>query len=95
MAILERPPSKIERVLSQLLQGPRTTRQLEGIGDHVGHSSASELRKKGVSIRAELVEVPGYGGTVARVARYSIPEDGREIAERVLREMRERRRGRG
>lgn len=86
-----KPPTKIERVLAALLRGPATTRDLEHVGDHVAHSTAAELRARGVTIHAELIEVPGYAGTVARVARYTIQPEGRDYAERLLADMRSKR----
>jgi hypothetical protein len=93
LAVGQRPPAKIERVLAALLDGPKTSRQLElaPVHDHVPHSTAGELRRRGVELRSELVEVPGYGGCLARVARYSIPDHARGRALDLLLQMRERR----
>jgi len=89
--ISARQPAKIERVLAALLRGPATTRELEDVGDHVAHSTAAELRRRGVELQSELIHVPGFGGSVARVARYAIAPDSRQFAERLLAEMRARR----
>lgn len=80
-------PRKWERVLAALLDGPRTSRQLERepVFDHCAHSTASELRKKGLPIITEIVEVPGYAGEPARIARYnSLDPTGRERALKLL-----------
>ncbi len=79
-------PRKWARVLTALLDGPRTTRQLERepVFDHCAHSTASELRKKGLPILTEMIEVPGYAGEPARIARYSLDPTGRERALRLL-----------
>ena len=89
----QRPPAEIERFLAALLDGPTATRQLElaPVHDHVAHSTAAELRRRGVELRSELVEVPGYAGLPARVARYEIPPHARGRAMDVLLAMRERR----
>lgn len=89
----QRPEPKIARVLAALIERPRTTRELERfpISDHVGHSTAADLRRLRVEIVAERVEVPGFAGEKAYVARYSIPEHGLAFAREVLARMRERR----
>ena len=77
---------KWQRVLRALLDGPRTTRQLERepVFDHCAHSTASELRKKGLPIVTEMIEVSGYAGEPARIARYSLDPTGRERALKLL-----------
>jgi hypothetical protein len=77
---------KWQRVLRALLDGPKTTRQLEGppTFDHCGHSTASELRKMGVELQTDLVEIVGYAGLPARVARYSLTDAGRARALQIL-----------
>lgn len=88
-----RPPAKIERVLAALLEAPRTTRELEHgpIFDHVGHSTAADLKRLGVLLHAERVEILGFAGQPAWVARYSIPPEGRAIAVELLAKMKTRR----
>lgn len=92
----QRVPSKRERVLAELLRGPRDSRQLERdpAFDHCPNSTVSELKKAGLVIDAERIEVPGFAGRPAWIARYSIPEHGRRVAEALLEQMRDRRRGR-
>lgn len=74
-----RLPPKIQRVAWALLDGPKTSRQLEAapVFDHVAHSTLAELRSKGVEVVTEMVEVPGYAGLPVRVARYSLTDAGR------------------
>lgn len=87
MAIVTpKPAPKWMRVLRALLQAPHTSRQLEEppVFDHVAHSTAAELRKKGVRLEVEIVEIVGYAGCSARVARYSIAEESRQHAEWLL-----------
>lgn len=88
-----RPPSKRERVLAALIERPHTSRELEQapVFDHVAHSTAAELRGLGVAIAAERVELRGYAGRPAYVARYSIRADTLDHARGLLARMRERR----
>lgn len=84
--VTSRPAPKWMRVLRALVDGPRTSRQLEREAfDHVPHSTASELRKKGIVLETEIVTIAGYAGCSARVARYSIAPESRGRAERLLR----------
>lgn len=77
---------KWQRVLTALLDGPQTSRQLERepTFDHCAPSTASELRRKGLPIVTEMIEVAGYAGEPARIARYSLDPTGREHALRLL-----------
>lgn len=77
---------KWERELRELLKGPRTSRELERepVFDHCAHSTISELRKKGVDIDTEIVEIPGYAGLPARIARYTLTPSGRDRAMKLL-----------
>lgn len=77
---------KWQRVLRAILEGPKTTRDLERapVFDHVGHSTAAELRKMGIRLVTEIVEIPGYAGEPARVARYSVAPECRERASRLV-----------
>jgi len=81
-----RTARKWMRFLRALIDRPHTTRELERapVFDHCAHSTASEVRKKGVQIVTEVIEVPGYAGQPARIARYSIPDAGREFALQLL-----------
>ncbi len=77
---------KWQRFLRELLKGPRTTRELEKepVWDHCAHSTAAELRKRGIDISTEMIEISGYAGLPARVARYSLTEPGRQAALKAL-----------
>ena len=77
---------KWARFLRALLSGPHTTRQLERdpVFDHCPHSTASDMRKRGVDIETEMVSIVGYADLPARVARYSLTDAGREAAHRLL-----------
>lgn len=77
---------KWQRVLSALLDGPRTSRELERapVFDHCAHSTASELKKKGIEVLSEPVVIPGYAGEPARVARYSIAPASVQRARALL-----------
>lgn len=88
-----RPPRKIERVLAALIERPHTTRELEQppVFDHVAHSTGADLRRRGIALRSERVEVRGFAGLPASIARYSIPPEGLEYARQVLAAMRARR----
>lgn len=81
-----RAAHKWERVLRELLKGPRTSRELEcePAFDHVAHSTAAELRKKGIGLDTEIIEISGYAGLPARIARYSLTPSGREYAIKLL-----------
>ena len=81
-----RVPLKWQRVLRALVEGPKTTRELERppVFDHVGHSTAAELRKMGIRLETEIVRIDGYAGEPARVARYTIAPESRDFAVRLL-----------
>lgn len=78
-------PKKV-RLLNALLDGPRTSFQLEGapVFDHCANSTVSELRKAGVEILTEMITVPGYGGEPARIARYSLTTKARDKALEIV-----------
>jgi hypothetical protein len=86
--IIERAASahKWQRVLRAILERPRTTRELEcePVFDHVVHSTAAVLRDKGLRIISERVEITGYNGLPAYVARYSVAPESRALALRLL-----------
>lgn len=77
---------KWQRFLTALLESPRTSRELElaPVFDHCAHSTAAELRKKGIDLVAEIIEISGYHGQPARIARYSIAPESVERARRLL-----------
>ncbi|MEX1994902.1 MAG: hypothetical protein WD929_09575 [Steroidobacteraceae bacterium] len=89
----QKPESKIARVLAALIAGPKSTRELElpPTCDHVGHSTASDLRRLGISLEAERIEIRGFGGAPCWIARYRIRDEGLAFAREVLARMRERR----
>ena len=78
--------SKWRRVLRALIAGPKTTRDLERppVFDHVGHSTAAELRKMGIQIETEIVRIAGYAGEPTRVARYTLSPESRDLAMCLL-----------
>lgn len=81
-----RPAPKWARVLAAILERPRTSRELQlaPVYDHVAHSTASELRRKGVDLEVERIRLPGYAGTGAFVARYAVAPHARQFAEQLL-----------
>ena len=81
-----RLPTKRARVLLALLQHERINRfQLEQVArDHVPNSTISELRASGLEIESTLVEVPGFGGAVARIAEYRLARSSRDLAAELL-----------
>jgi len=88
-----RPPAKIERVLAELIEGARTSRELEGppCFDHCANATASDLKRLSVAIAAERVRINGFAGLPCWVARYSIAPEGRAFALELLEKMRARR----
>ena len=77
--------SKRSRVIARLLQGPATSFDLESDAhDHCPNSTVSELRREGVEIRSERVAVPGYGGTLAYIARYTLADGSRDLARQLM-----------
>lgn len=79
-------PRKWQRWLAAVLESAKTSRELElaPVFDHCAHSTAAEVRKKGISVVAEIVEIRGYCGQPARIARYSIAPESVEAAKRLL-----------
>jgi hypothetical protein len=77
---------KWKRFLQAIYESPKTSRELElaPVFDHCAHSTASELRKKGIGIDTEIVEIRGYAGEPARIARYSLAAESRERARAIL-----------
>jgi hypothetical protein len=77
---------KWQRWLRAVLESPKTSRELElpPVFDHVAHSTASEVRKRGINVITEMVTIRGYCGEPARVARYSIAADSVEMARRLI-----------
>ena len=73
---------KYQRVLRALLERPHTSRELERepVFDHCAHSTVAELRKRGIAIDTNMVEILGYAGLPARVARYTLTDEGRVSA---------------
>lgn len=79
---------KWRRVLSALVERPSLHRfDAEcdpEIRDHTLPSTIADLQSKGLRVDREIIELPGYGGGVAHVARYSLDDENRERARRVL-----------
>lgn len=82
-----RPAYQWERGLRALLvHGALTTRQLAEppVYAHAAHSLAAEIRKKGVRLEVEMVEIAAYAGSSTRIAKYAIAAESRELAEQLL-----------
>lgn len=81
-----KPTLKWKRFLAAVLESPKTSRELElaPVYDHVAHSTASEIRKKGIDLNTEIVTILGYGGEPSRIARYSIAPASRSKAVSLL-----------
>jgi hypothetical protein len=81
---------KWRRVLAALVQRASLHRfdaeRDPAIRDHTLPSTIADLQKKGLRIDRELVELPGYGGGVAHVARYSLDAENRQRAITLLNE---------
>ena len=77
---------KWKRVAQALLDGPRTSRELEGdpVFDHVAHSTIARLRGLGIEISTTMVEIRAFADLPARIAKYSLTTVGRETARRLL-----------
>jgi len=77
-----KPEPKMIRVLRRLMRGPlhRFEAQNQPIGDSVLNSTISELRKKGFAIQSTLIDLPGHGGEIARVALYELAPESRARA---------------
>lgn len=79
---------KWRRVLRALVERPSLHRfdaeRDPAIADHVLPSTITDLQRKGLRIDRELVELPGYGGCVAHVARYSLDDENRARARQLL-----------
>lgn len=79
-------PTKRARLLYALLDGPKDSFELERapVHDHCANSTVSELKKAGVNIAAQMIEVAGFAGITTRIARYSLTESGRVAAVKFL-----------
>jgi hypothetical protein len=77
-----KPRAKKLRLLKALLDGPKTSFELEKapVFDHCPNSTVSEWRKRGLEIHTEMVVVSGYGGEPAHIARYSLAPEARDRA---------------
>lgn len=87
-AVNTRPPPKWQRVVRALLTRPRLNRfeaeRDPAIRDHCLPSTVADLERKGLRVERRLVKVPGYMGSTATVAEYSLADSQRLIAERLL-----------
>ncbi len=86
LAAAHKPTPKRIRTLAAIVDGPKTSFQLEQgpVWDHCANSTVSELRKAGIEILTEMVTVSGYAGEPARIARYSIAETSRQRALQLI-----------
>lgn len=74
-------PTKESRVLSCLAERAYDSRELSRLAhDSCPHSTIAELRRKGFEIDTAMIRVPGYGGTTARIARYTLADSCRAKA---------------
>ena len=82
------PTPKWVRVLSALLERSTLDRfeavRDPKIRDWVLPTTVSQLEQRGLNVAREIVEVPGYGGSTARIARYSLAPDQRRRALELL-----------
>lgn len=77
-ACAHKPPTKQARVLRCLIERPHTSFELERSAfDHCPNSTISELKKRGLVIHSEMVEVTGYAGVATRIAKYTLDESSR------------------
>lgn len=76
---------KWRRIALALAAGDKLTKfDAMKLHDFAMSATVARLKSYGVPVVSRLVERPGYGGTVAHVAEYSIPdENGREFARRL------------
>ena len=76
------------RVLRALIERPSLKRfeaeRDPAIRDHTLPSTIADLQRKGLSIDREIIELPGFCGSVAHVAQYSLNDENRESARRLL-----------
>lgn len=77
-----KPEPKYCRVLRRLLAGPLHRFEAEKfpVSDHCLSSTVSELKRRGVEIRTQMVRLPGYGGLGAYVAEYALAPESRQRA---------------
>lgn len=82
-----KPPLKWVRVLRRLLEGPlhRFDAEKFPVSDHCLPSTVSELnRRNGISITSKLIRLPGYSRAGAYVAEYSLAEESRQAAYKLI-----------
>lgn len=77
---------KYQRVLRRLLDGPLNRFEAEAypVSDHTLPSTVSELKRRGVTISAQLVRLPGYDGRGVHVAEYRLAEESRQRALQLI-----------
>ena len=77
---------KWKRFLQAIYESPMTTRELEcsPVFDHCAHSTAAEIRKKGIVINTEIIKIDGYAGEAAYIPKYSLAPESRERAREML-----------
>ena len=81
-----KPEPKYVRVLRRLLQGPlhRFEAERYPVSDHVLNSTVSELKKRGLDIKSDLICLPGYSRAGAYVALYTLEETSRQRALQLI-----------
>lgn len=81
-----KPEPKYVRVLRRLLQGPlhRFEAERYPVSDHVLNSTIAELKKRGLDIKSERIQLPGYSGADANVALYELTEESRQRALQLI-----------
>ena len=81
-----KPEPKYVRVLRRLLQGPlhRFEAEKYPVSDHVLNSTVSELKKRGLDIKSDLICLPGYSRAGTYVALYTLEETSRQRAQQLI-----------
>jgi hypothetical protein len=79
---------KWKRVLRALVQRPHLNRfeaeTAPDIRDHCLNSTIPEIERKGVQINRRQVRLHGYGGAPVFCAEYSLDDENRERAQKIL-----------
>lgn len=87
---IEKPDTKISRVLTALARG-QTFNRFEAerqLHDHCLHSTVAEIQDLGIPVFRHMETVKGYQGCPVRVARYRIAlKEDRDRARDVLASM--------
>lgn len=79
-----RRQSKVGRVAHELLHRKLTRFDAEReLADHVLPSTVSSIQAAGIPVERETVEVPGYGSSRVRCARYWIAPENAPRVRRI------------